>query len=170
MSGLTVYGAVTDTSSLGPHEASGVYRACELSQSCPTLCDPMDYNPPGSSVHGIFQARIVEWVAFPPPGDIPNSGMEPVYPASLALADGLLNTAPPGKLRADLTLSVFTEGRTTSQATQGQENTNLVASHRRWGSDPTGHLGTEQGQTEPSKQRAGLARNHSSKLHGQSST
>ena len=32
-------------------------------QSCPTLCDPMDYSPPGSSVHGIFQARILEWVA-----------------------------------------------------------------------------------------------------------
>ena len=29
-----------------------------------TLCDPMDYNPPGSSVHGIFQARILEWVAI----------------------------------------------------------------------------------------------------------
>ena len=32
-------------------------------QSCPTLCDPMDHSPPGSSVHGIFQARILEWVA-----------------------------------------------------------------------------------------------------------
>ena len=32
---------------------------------CPTLCDPMDCSPPGSSVHGIFQARIMEWVAFP---------------------------------------------------------------------------------------------------------
>ena len=30
----------------------------------PTLCDPMDYSPPGSSVHGIFQARILEWVAI----------------------------------------------------------------------------------------------------------
>ena len=34
-------------------------------QSCPTLCDPMDYSPPGSSVHGIFQAGILEWVAIP---------------------------------------------------------------------------------------------------------
>ena len=34
-------------------------------QSCPTLCDPMDYSPPGSSIHGIFQARILEWVAIP---------------------------------------------------------------------------------------------------------
>ena len=32
-------------------------------QSCPTLCDPMNCNPPGSSVHGILQARILEWVA-----------------------------------------------------------------------------------------------------------
>ena len=32
--------------------------------SCPTLCDPVDYSPPGSSVHGILQARILEWVAI----------------------------------------------------------------------------------------------------------
>ena len=36
----------------------------EVTQSCPTLCDPVDYNPPGSSVHGILQARILEWVAI----------------------------------------------------------------------------------------------------------
>ena len=36
----------------------------EISQSCPTLCDPMDCSPPGSSVHGIFQARILERVAI----------------------------------------------------------------------------------------------------------
>ena len=35
-----------------------------VAQSCPTLCNPMDYSPPGSSVHGIFQARILEWVAI----------------------------------------------------------------------------------------------------------
>ena len=34
-------------------------------QSCPTLCDPMDHSPPGSSVHGVLQARILEWVARP---------------------------------------------------------------------------------------------------------
>ena len=33
-------------------------------QTCPTLCDPMDCSPPGSSVHGILQARILEWVAI----------------------------------------------------------------------------------------------------------
>ena len=37
----------------------------EVAQLCPTLCDPMDYSPQGSSVHGIFQARILEWVDMP---------------------------------------------------------------------------------------------------------
>ena len=36
---------------------------CSFTQSCLTLCHPMDCSPPGSSVHGIFQARILEWVA-----------------------------------------------------------------------------------------------------------
>ena len=36
----------------------------EVAQSCPTLSDPMDCSPPGSSIHGIFQARVVEWVAI----------------------------------------------------------------------------------------------------------
>ena len=35
----------------------------QVAQSCPTHCDPVDYNPSGSSVHGILQARILEWVA-----------------------------------------------------------------------------------------------------------
>ena len=45
-----------------------------VSQLCPTLCNPMDYSPPGSSAHGIFQARILEWVAIPSPGDLPDRG------------------------------------------------------------------------------------------------
>ena len=36
----------------------------EVAQSCLTLSDPMDYGPPGSSIHGIFQARVLEWVAI----------------------------------------------------------------------------------------------------------
>ena len=38
--------------------------AAKLHQSCPTLCDPIDGSPPGSSVPGILQARIVEWIAM----------------------------------------------------------------------------------------------------------
>ena len=36
----------------------------EAAQSCLTSCDPMDCSPPGSSIHGIFQARVLEWVAI----------------------------------------------------------------------------------------------------------
>ena len=57
-------------------------------QSCPTFCDPMDCNPPGSSAHGILQARILEWIAmpFPSPGDLPDPGVEPTSLMSPALA------------------------------------------------------------------------------------
>ena len=37
----------------------------KVTQSCPTLCDPIDGSPLGSSVPGILQARILEWIAFP---------------------------------------------------------------------------------------------------------
>ena len=40
-------------------------RRVSVAQSCPTVCDPMDCSPPGSSVHGILQARILEWVVIP---------------------------------------------------------------------------------------------------------
>ena len=46
-----------------PQRAEWVH-ACSVAQSCPTLCDPVDCSLQGSSVHGIFQARILEWVAI----------------------------------------------------------------------------------------------------------
>ena len=36
----------------------------EVAQSCPTLCDPIDWGLSGSSIHGIFQARVLEWIAI----------------------------------------------------------------------------------------------------------
>ena len=39
-------------------------KESEVAQLCPSLCDPMNYNLPGSSFHGIFQARILEWVVI----------------------------------------------------------------------------------------------------------
>ena len=48
-----------------PDMRSHAWVCATLLQSCPTLCDPMDYSPPGPSVHGILQARILEWVAIP---------------------------------------------------------------------------------------------------------
>ena len=55
-------------------------------QSCPTLCHPMDYSPPGFCVHGIFQERILERASFPPSGDLPDLGNQHVFPVSPALA------------------------------------------------------------------------------------
>ena len=45
-------------------ERMGCMCVCSVAQWCLTLCDPMDCSLPGSSVHGIFQARIQEWVAI----------------------------------------------------------------------------------------------------------
>ena len=60
-------------------------------QSCPTLCDPMDCSLPGSSVHGILQARIQE--DPPSPGDLPYPGTEPMSLMSPALAGGFFTTS-----------------------------------------------------------------------------
>ena len=64
-------------------------------QSCLTLCDPVDCSPPGSFVHGILQARILEWVAISSSrGDLPDLGVKPESPA---LAGGFFTTEPPEK-------------------------------------------------------------------------
>ena len=47
-----------------PSPMQEVKSKSEVAQSCPTLSDPMDCSPPGSSVHGIFQARVLEWGAI----------------------------------------------------------------------------------------------------------
>ena len=61
------------------------------------FCDPMAYSLPGSSLHRIFQAGILEWVAiYPPPGNLPDLGIEMSF-VSLALTGGFLTTAPTGK-------------------------------------------------------------------------
>ena len=65
-------------------------------QSCLTLCDSMDCSPPDSSVHGILQARILEWLPFPSPGDLPNPGIKPLSPA---LQTGSLPRNHQGSLR-----------------------------------------------------------------------
>ena len=63
-----------------------------VTQLCLTLCDPMDYSPHGSSVHGIFQARILEWVTIS--GDLPDPGIKLRSPA---LEADSLPSEPPEK-------------------------------------------------------------------------
>ena len=55
-------------------------------QLCPTLCDPMDNSQPDFSVHGILQARILEWVAISSPWDFPDPGIKPMSPKSPAFS------------------------------------------------------------------------------------
>ena len=64
----------------------------EVAQSHPTLCDPVDCSPPGSSAHGILQASELP---FPSPGDLPDPGIEPRSPTLQADA---LTSEPTGKL------------------------------------------------------------------------
>ena len=65
-------------------------------QLCLTLCETTACSPPGSSVHGIFRQEYWSGLPFPPPGDLPNPGIELTSPASLALAGGFFTTVPPG--------------------------------------------------------------------------
>ena len=62
-------------------------------QSCPTLCDPMDCSAPGSSVHGILQARILEGFHALHQVNLPDPGIEPMSLASPALASGFFATS-----------------------------------------------------------------------------
>ena len=69
------------TNSMAYFKIQGVFQGwscvCSGAQSCPTLCNPMDCYPPGSSVHGIFQANSC-WreLPFPSPGDLPHPEIE----------------------------------------------------------------------------------------------
>ena len=78
----------------------------KVARSCLTLCDPMSY-----AVYGILQARILEWVAFPSPGDLPNPGIKPRSPA---MQVDSLPAEPPGKpdscYLAPILLSLFQPG------------------------------------------------------------
>ena len=69
-------------------------KESEVAQSCPTLFDPMDYSLPGSSVHGILQARVLECIAIPFSRDLLDPGIKPGSPAWQEDASPF---EPPGK-------------------------------------------------------------------------
>ena len=78
-------------------------------QSCLTLCDLTDCSPPGSSLHGILQEEILEWVAMasPPPGDLWDPGIERTSPCLLHWQMGSLPLVPPGKPAVPLNRTYF---------------------------------------------------------------
>ena len=65
----------------------------KLLQSCLTLCDPMNCSPPGSSVHGILQAKILSELLCPCLGNLPNPGIEPASLVSPLLAGRFFTTS-----------------------------------------------------------------------------
>ena len=67
---------------------------CSVAQSPPTLCNLMDCSPPGSSVHGVFQVRMLEWVAISYSRGSSQTRDQPMSPA---LAGTFFTTEPPGK-------------------------------------------------------------------------
>ena len=71
-----------------------------VAQSRLNLCNPMDGSPPDSSVPGILQARILEWVAIPFSRDLLDPRIKPVTPA---LAGGFFTIEPPGKPKCIIT-------------------------------------------------------------------
>ena len=68
-----------------------------VTQSCPTLCDPVDGSLPGFSTMGLSRQEYWSGLPCPPPGDLPNPGMELTSLMSPALEAGSLPLAPPGK-------------------------------------------------------------------------
>ena len=79
-------------------------------QSCLTLCDLMHCSTPGSSFHGIFQARILEWVTISSPGDPSYPGIKFTSPASPAWAGGSLTTEPPRSMRVTFRILLIFHG------------------------------------------------------------
>ena len=80
------------------------YMHANSLQLCPTLCSPMDCSPPGSSVHGILQTRLLERVAMPSSfvGDLPYKGMELVSLISPALSGRFFTTDATWEAHAEL--------------------------------------------------------------------
>ena len=81
------------------HPLCGFSNTSEVVQSCPTLCDPMDCSLPASSIHGIFQARVLEWVAISFSRGLPDPGLKPRSPTLQAAA---LPSEPLGKLQSQI--------------------------------------------------------------------
>ena len=74
-----------------------MYTECSVIQLCPTFCDPIDCSPPGSSVHGILQARILEWVAISSSRGSSWPGDQTCVSCTPASAGSFFTTEPPAR-------------------------------------------------------------------------
>ena len=90
-----------DTAHAGPSVTTQSACVCSVPQSCPTLCDPVDCRPPGSSVHGILQARVLEWVATPSS----RGSSQPGLPHCRWILDHLRHQGSPLQTSSDLNVA-----------------------------------------------------------------
>ena len=95
--------------SLSPRSFLLAYKdamcCAKLLQSCPTLRNPMDHSPPGFSVHGILQAKMLEWVAMPSSRGSSNPGIESMSLMYPALAGGFFTTSATWEAPKDVVIA-----------------------------------------------------------------
>ena len=109
---------------------------CEVTQLCPTLCNTLDCSPSGSSVHGVLQARILEWVVMPS-----SRGSSIPWPV------GSLPLAPPGKPKANASVHIKRPCEDTKRETQTRmlcDHSNREQSHARTSQGRQGVLTTAE--------------------------
>ena len=107
--------------------------SCLIAQSCLTLCEPMDYSQASSSVCGIFQARKLEGLSFPPPGDLTDWGLEPGSPSS---PDLWVDSLPICHLESHVLCWFGLSKETVPWWLGGKESACQCRKHRRLGFDP----------------------------------
>ena len=119
---------------------------CLVAKSCLTLCDPMDCNSPGSSVHGVLQEGDWSELPFPFPEALPNPGTEPRSPALWAVS---LSSEPSGKMQHIACVSLNGRGKETALLIDYHvpESSYLHLRGDRVGNLPTVTAGTQPSQT-----------------------
>ena len=93
------------------------------------FCDPMIDSPPGSSVHGTYQTRILEWAAFHSLGDLPIFGIKAMSPA---LAGGFFTTELPWKHRVNIEEENSKERKYNMQKTKGKKTGHNLWTGEQW--------------------------------------
>ena len=141
-------------------------------QLCLTLCNPMDGSPPGSSVHGILQARILGWVARPPPGDLPDLGIKPAFLTSPSLAGWFFTIStiwqrkcskdatkvPKERLEQHAKMQIYTEASTFRDLVRNRglgQPGKAVWAMRRLGAETLPHLVQQSRKLGPFRQEEG---------------
>ena len=125
-----IYGGPQGSSDTGLKKSVHALVGARSLQSCPTLCDPMDCSLPGSSVHGISQARILEWAAVPTSrGFSPTQGLN-LYLFHLLLWQGGFSTTSASWEHPQKVNHWVTEWSSNSTPTYIPRRNENICSHR----------------------------------------